>query len=347
MFDVQTYGAVGDGVADDTAAILAANAAAEASGGGILYFPAGTYRTTAPLTIKSYRVRVLGDGPQLTIIKPELTSGQYAITMGWPATEPIGKSGPFSALEALALVAPSGAGQPNGILVSGDHAYSMTFRDVSIAGFDTQVDLGNNTYLMHFERVFFNNANLYGVRMDNPSNAGENIGFTSCTFSGGPGTGVYVNKSGAAFYFNHCSFDYIARAVWQRAGFMSFSQCHFETGTTQGSLADEYLLLDRRGSVSFPATNLTDCDITTMPTAYDTFIRLKGDGGDQRLRITNPSVGLAPTMCPYFIRDDGPYRSNIVVSGISYGRGDCPPVKLRKQDGADYVLTAAVSHIVI
>jgi hypothetical protein len=156
MFDVTspTYGAVGDGIADDTAAIVAAKTAAEVTG-GVLYLPKGIYRTTAPLAINPYRVAVRGDGPQLTIIKPELAAGQYAITLGWPATEPTGKNGPFNAIEGLALVTPSGSGQANGILASGDHAHSMTFRDVSITGFDTQVDLGNNTYLMSFERVFF------------------------------------------------------------------------------------------------------------------------------------------------------------------------------------------------
>jgi hypothetical protein len=43
-FDVTAYGAVGDGVADDTPAIQRAiHAAAQAAGGGIVYFPARTY----------------------------------------------------------------------------------------------------------------------------------------------------------------------------------------------------------------------------------------------------------------------------------------------------------------
>ena len=42
-FNVQDYGAVGNGVTDDTAAIQAAAAAIQAAGGGTLYFPAGTY----------------------------------------------------------------------------------------------------------------------------------------------------------------------------------------------------------------------------------------------------------------------------------------------------------------
>ena len=43
VFNVHNYGAVGNGVADDTVAIRAALSAAEANGGGIIYLPAGTY----------------------------------------------------------------------------------------------------------------------------------------------------------------------------------------------------------------------------------------------------------------------------------------------------------------
>jgi hypothetical protein len=48
--DVRDYGAVGDGVADDRAAILAAIAAAA---GEPVYFPAGTYRLASALTVPS------------------------------------------------------------------------------------------------------------------------------------------------------------------------------------------------------------------------------------------------------------------------------------------------------
>jgi hypothetical protein len=43
--NVRAFGAVGDGVADDTSAINAAISNAAATGGGIVYFPPGTYRT--------------------------------------------------------------------------------------------------------------------------------------------------------------------------------------------------------------------------------------------------------------------------------------------------------------
>ena len=67
---VKDFGAVGDGVADDTAAINLAMSAAW-SQGVALYFPGGTYITqgghTLPLNVKA--TSILGDGPSLSILK--------------------------------------------------------------------------------------------------------------------------------------------------------------------------------------------------------------------------------------------------------------------------------------
>ncbi|PWM43064.1 MAG: hypothetical protein DBX47_07520 [Clostridiales bacterium] len=53
-------GAVGDGVADDTAAIQAAIDKAASGGGGVVYLDRGTYRVTSPITIKN-NVKLIGD----------------------------------------------------------------------------------------------------------------------------------------------------------------------------------------------------------------------------------------------------------------------------------------------
>ena len=57
---VKDFGAVGDGVADDTAAIQAAVAALPSTGGG-LYFPAGTYLVSSAITLNKPGV-YYGDG---------------------------------------------------------------------------------------------------------------------------------------------------------------------------------------------------------------------------------------------------------------------------------------------
>lgn len=57
------HGAVGDGAVDDTTALQNALG----SGASVVYFPAGTYRVTAPLTVLPGTM-IVGTGPQNTII---------------------------------------------------------------------------------------------------------------------------------------------------------------------------------------------------------------------------------------------------------------------------------------
>lgn len=57
--NVKDFGAVGDGVADDTAAIQAAIDAIDASGGGDVYFPFGTYLISSGVTLCS-KIRIHG-----------------------------------------------------------------------------------------------------------------------------------------------------------------------------------------------------------------------------------------------------------------------------------------------
>lgn len=65
VHNVLNYGAVGDGVTDDTAAI---SAALTAAAGRVLYFPPGTYLMTSRLRPASY-THVIGAGMGVSIIK--------------------------------------------------------------------------------------------------------------------------------------------------------------------------------------------------------------------------------------------------------------------------------------
>jgi len=69
VFDVKTYGAVGDGSTDDTAAIRSAITAASATGGTV-FFPAGVFVLPSLLTCKSLNnVSFQGSGKSTTILK--------------------------------------------------------------------------------------------------------------------------------------------------------------------------------------------------------------------------------------------------------------------------------------
>ncbi len=75
---VKDFGAVGDGVADDTAAIQAAIDAAGNWASVVfaktLYIPSGTYKITSTLLIRPY-VSIQGDGNSRTVIKPTMSAG--------------------------------------------------------------------------------------------------------------------------------------------------------------------------------------------------------------------------------------------------------------------------------
>lgn len=68
LVNVKDYGATGNGVTDDTAAILAACAAAKLAKVLRVYFPAGTYAHTT-LNLTDYDVQLIGDGENFTILK--------------------------------------------------------------------------------------------------------------------------------------------------------------------------------------------------------------------------------------------------------------------------------------
>lgn len=67
VFNVKAYGAVGDDSTDDTTAIANAITAATAAGGGIVFFPAGTYKITNTITL-AVQVSLLGTGKKSSFI---------------------------------------------------------------------------------------------------------------------------------------------------------------------------------------------------------------------------------------------------------------------------------------
>lgn len=75
--NVLDYGAAGDGVTDDTAAIQAAIDEVFSLYGGTVFVPVGEYKITSPLVLRAY-VHLYGDGQMATIIH-QATAGEDVV----------------------------------------------------------------------------------------------------------------------------------------------------------------------------------------------------------------------------------------------------------------------------
>lgn len=69
VFNVIDFGAVGDGVSDDTIHIQNTINAAQSAGGGIVLFPAGVYLVNGAISIQNIAVTLQGVGPSSSIIQ--------------------------------------------------------------------------------------------------------------------------------------------------------------------------------------------------------------------------------------------------------------------------------------
>lgn len=134
FFNVKAYVAVGDGVADDTAAIQSAIDDAWAAPGGTVYFPVGVYRITAALTTPTNTagaIRFLGAG------RPRTGTG------GWSFD-------PAAAQGATIRQASTTASVFKATLSSGNYRQSYTIENLAIEG---NVATGTTGHGLHFQAV--------------------------------------------------------------------------------------------------------------------------------------------------------------------------------------------------
>lgn len=75
-YNVRDYGALGDGATNDAPAIQAAIDAAEAAGGGTVFFPRGYYKVGAMLTVETDGVWLVGSGRLATRVEK---TGNFAL----------------------------------------------------------------------------------------------------------------------------------------------------------------------------------------------------------------------------------------------------------------------------
>lgn len=125
------YGATGDGTTDDTIAINSAIAALNAAGHGVLYFPAGTYKTTAALTTITASCTIRGDGAG----DLQAQNAASTITTTATAAHTLTLTGDGTLVENLAFEAPTGVTQTAGSAVHVTQGDRNIYRNLSVRGF--------------------------------------------------------------------------------------------------------------------------------------------------------------------------------------------------------------------
>lgn len=159
---VEVYGAAGDGVTDDTAAIQAALDAAE-DDGGVVCLPVGVYVVTAPLVI-AHEVSLRGAGRSVSTIKAGAGfSGASVVTMG------NGSVAFGTRLVGLTIDCNNGAaakGVTSAWLNEKSGLDEVTIIDFTTYGVDLSTGACQNFSLRGLELYGKSTANIVGIRLN-------------------------------------------------------------------------------------------------------------------------------------------------------------------------------------
>lgn len=351
-FNVKAYGAIGDGTTDDTTAINSAKTAAVAVGGGIIYFPPGTYRYTANLTIQS-GISLLGAGIGVsTLTADHASNGSLTIASstyrrsisGLTIAAKQTNSGDIiilatgSKLSITQCSLGSSLNTANSIrclaaVVTDLYVEDCLFPNV----ISNAISLGSsNVTACRINRCIFTMAATTTI-----ASAGVvesiNLTVTNCTFNNAACTaGTYYCVSRYAdtsldLIVQNCSFSNAGGATV--TGIYAFGNTGsinlWENGNRFGSsitaiagpsaaTATDYKVYfgSRVGRVIQITNNTTPLDITAYVNGYDTIIIHRSTNTDQVVNVTTPNIGYTETTI-YIENGSGGNIANETVAGAA------------------------------
>ncbi len=231
VVNVLDYGAWGNGMKDDTAALqLALGLAVSAS--GCLYIPAGTYKLTRPLTLNNCakRIAIRGDGENVSVLEVHGGGGALDFTFAQNgARQPWGlnlQNVGFHAVGVAGTAIRISYGNPDTTI---DHRQPSTvIRNVSVVSDDVGqwtngIDITaawncklTDVYVSGGDPVAMNWNTLsgHGIQM-NRMCINSHLSNVQCN---NWAVGFYYNAAGGrnteGLFFTNCSFVAVKRGVW-------------------------------------------------------------------------------------------------------------------------------------
>jgi hypothetical protein len=209
--NVVDYGAVGDGVANDTAAIQAAiNQAALSS--GIVCFPVGTFNITSPLDLKGKYITLCGAGMKTTIIKAvsavstmfdiyevsDVVLSPFVIsnlTLDGNTNAAIGIKLQYRHNFVIENVYVSGCN--DGIVET--NSWLGLHENVRIASNNNGLILSGSNHSSKFDKIDIVGASVFGLTINPGLDGNLALLFSNCTISFGTGGAVYMKGTSATF----------------------------------------------------------------------------------------------------------------------------------------------------
>ena len=291
---VKDFGAVGDGVTDDTAAIEAAIAAATTAK-TTLVFPSGTYKLVTPSNTNGLQVDLgvmsIAANGNVIIDCTSLTTS-YAIQVFSSLPYPVSHyQNTTHGLRGLSFV---GGATPG---VNGMLAYHPTYTNgcqfkidsCSFYNFDTNLYLATNTWRVSFVNCCFLIGHATNVLFGPGTNQGESVMFEHCLIADGGDLQVDSYGNQINFY----STSILNTRLWVTGSVNTINMYGGNIENPGSALAYQYIRIGNlAGNNHTNTVNLFGVPITVNPTSWtDPLFYVLTNNSLNFVNITWPDIG--------------------------------------------------------